>query len=132
MSDEGDNIEQMICRPGTRFRAASKIVLVRDSVIRHPVHKNAPVLGDGNITAATLLDWENACDDFFLARDPVAEDKKVVKVTGGLHNATINTYVCNNRVHLNTLTFPAFMTELCEVFLPTDWDSWTRTQCLRT
>ncbi|KAF8805732.1 hypothetical protein BYT27DRAFT_7224692 [Phlegmacium glaucopus] len=25
MSDEGDNVEQMICRPGTRFRAASKI-----------------------------------------------------------------------------------------------------------
>ncbi|KAF8798986.1 hypothetical protein BYT27DRAFT_7319795, partial [Phlegmacium glaucopus] len=134
-SDSSDDLPDLTCNlrnlssdsssdsfPIAFVTPASKMTSVNAVVIRHPAHKNAPVFGEGAITAAALLDWENACDDFFLARDPVPEDKKVAKVTGGLHNTAINTYIRNNRVHLNTLTFPAFMTELHEVFLPTDWD----------
>jgi hypothetical protein len=45
------------------------------------------VLSDGIITPGALLDWENACDDFFVtAKDPIADDKKVLKITGGLKN----------------------------------------------
>ncbi|KDR78151.1 hypothetical protein GALMADRAFT_46851, partial [Galerina marginata CBS 339.88] len=93
------------------------------SVTRHPAHKIAPVFGEGLITAAALLEWENACDDFFdAAKDPIPADKKVSKVTGGLHHTRINTYVRNNKARLNGLTFDTFMAELREVFLPTDWD----------
>jgi hypothetical protein len=93
------------------------------TVTLHPGHKVAPVLSNGIVTPGALLDWENACDDFFVAaKEPITDDKKVSKVTGGLQNSRISVYVRNNRARLHALTFPIFMSELRETFLPADWD----------
>jgi len=92
------------------------------TVIIHPAHKVAPILSDGITTPSALLDWENACDDFFHGtKDPITDDKKVSKVTSGLQNSHISVYVRNNRACLHALTFPDFMGELCETFLPAGW-----------
>lgn len=92
------------------------------TVARHPGHKVAPVLSDGVTTPVTLLDWENACDDFFAAcKEPIADKKKVSKVTGGPQNNHISEYIRNNHARLHSLNFPEFMAELQETFLPTDW-----------
>ncbi|KIJ91664.1 hypothetical protein K443DRAFT_14206 [Laccaria amethystina LaAM-08-1] len=92
------------------------------TVACHPGHKVAPVLSDGITTPSALLNWENACDDFFgSSKDPIPDDKKVSKVTGGLQNTHVSIYVRNNRACLHTLTFADFMAELHETFLPTNW-----------
>ena len=104
-------------------QSASMSCGVTASVARHPAHRVAPVLSDGMVTPGVLLDWENACDDFFVAaKEPIADDKKVSNVTGSLQNSHISIYIKNNRAHLHALTFPVFMSELCETFLPADWD----------
>lgn len=57
-----------------------------------------------HLNSRALLNWENACNDFFIAlKDPTVENKKVSKVTGGLQNSCISIYVRNNQAHL---TFP--------------------------
>jgi len=58
------------------------------TVTIHLAHKVAPVLSDGITTPSALLDWENACNDFFRGmKDLIMDDKKVSKVTGGLQNS---------------------------------------------
>ena len=92
------------------------------TVTIHLVHKVAPVLSDRITTPSTLLDWENACNDFFHdVKDLIMDDKKVSKVTGSLQNSHISIYVRNNWAHLHALTFPDFMGELHETFLLADW-----------
>ena len=89
----------------------------------HLAHKVAPVFGEGVISVSTFLDWENACDNFFeAAKEPITEDKKVSKVTDGLHHSQINSFVWINKGHLHGLMFMEFITELHEVFLPADCD----------
>jgi len=79
-------------------------------------------LSDGVMTPGALLDWENACEDFFaLSKEPIPDDKKVSKVTGGLQNPHISLYVRNNHACLHMLAFTDFMSELRETFLPKDW-----------
>jgi len=79
-------------------------------------------LSDGVTTPGALLDWENACEDFFASsKEPIPDDKKVSKVTGGLQNPRISLYVRNNRACLHMLAFTDFMSELRETFLPKDW-----------
>jgi len=63
------------------------------------------------------------CDHFFLnAKELIADDKKVSKVTGGLQNSCISIYIRNNQACLHTLNFMDFMIKLHESFLPADWD----------
>jgi len=92
------------------------------TVALHPGHKVAPVLSDGVTTPGALLDWENACEDFFASsKEPIPDDKKVSKVTGGLQNPRISLYVRNNCARLHMLAFTDFMSKLHETFLPKDW-----------
>ena len=89
----------------------------------HLGHRVSPVLTNDMVTPGVLLDWENACDDFFVAaKELIADDKKVSKVTGSLQNSRIGVYIRNNRTCLHALTFPVFMSELRETFLPADWN----------
>ena len=93
----------------------------------------APFLNDGIITPRALLDWENTCDDFFVAaKEPVPEDKKVLKVTVGLQNSCICDYIRNNWTCLHALTFTEFMSELHETFLPANWDKDTLQKIVAT
>ena len=45
---------------------ASMFCSITATVASHPGHRVAPVLSDGMVTPSVLLDWENACDDFFV------------------------------------------------------------------
>ena len=94
------------------------------TIAHHPGHKVIPFLNDGIITPGALLDWENACDDFFVAaKEPIPENKKVSKVTVGLQNLHMTVYIRNIRVCLHTLTFSEFLSKLCGTFLLPDWDT---------
>ena len=55
------------------------------------------------------------------SKEPIPDDKKVSKVTGGLQSSRISVYIRNNRARLHVLTFTDFMAELHETFLPMDW-----------
>ena len=45
--------------------------------------KQVPILTTRDITPEVLIDWFNACENYFTERD-TPDDKRVVKVLGGL------------------------------------------------
>jgi len=102
-------------------------------VTRHAAHKIPPVLGDGVVTPACLQEWENACADFFdAAKEPIAEDKKVAKITGGFQNNNIRNWFASARTRIHALTFTDLMDELRETFLPLNWEQDTKKEVLTT
>lgn len=120
----GSSLDKFIPHPFPRKITMSSMSTA--TVACHPGNKVALVLSDGITTPSMLLDWANTCKDFFAnVKEPILDDKKVSKVSGGLQNSRITVYIRNNCARLHALTFPEFMSELQETFLPMDWQKVT-------
>ena len=81
------------------------------SVEHHSLH-HAPILTAGVPTPAILLEFEDACEDFFAnAKGGVADEVKVTRILPGFKDPIIRgwTRISSDRTHLSTLKFDAFM-----------------------
>jgi hypothetical protein len=110
--------------------APSSTVLV-PSVEHHSLH-HAPILTAGVPTPAILLDFEDACDDFFAnAKGGVADDVKVTRILPGFKDAIIRGWISSDRAHLSSLKFDAFMKLLRSKFLSKQWEDELVSKILR-
>lgn len=89
-----------------------------------------PLLLPGDISPTVMREYEYACLGYFDTKD-VAPDKQVWKVLAGLRDTCIQDWVSLNCERLLRLTFPAFMTEFKELYLPKDWEEITCIELLQ-
>ena len=68
----------------------------------HSLH-HAPILTAGVPTPAILLEFEDACEDFFAnAKGGVADEAKVTLILPGFKDPIIRGWISSDRAHLST------------------------------
>jgi hypothetical protein len=71
-----------------------------------------------------MKDFEDCCIGYFKHIE-IAEEKYVQKVLAGIRDSHIKDWISANHNHIQALLFPAFMGELCMMYLPEDWHDMT-------
>ena len=99
------------------------------AAVEHVTTKHCPILTAGDISPKVLVDLTDAHNKFFLAKE-IADMDKVKKILGGFRCVHIHDWISCEREHLCTLSYAAFMAELCENYLPPDWEESVHTQIL--
>src|SRR5882757_8876280 len=100
-------------------------------VEHHSLH-HAPILTTGVPTPAVLLEFEDACEDFFAnAKGGVPEDVRVIRILPSFKDPIIRGWISSDRAHLSTLSFKVFMTNLRSKFLSKEWEDELLSQILR-
>jgi len=85
-----------------------------------PTSGKAPVLTTGDLTPAVAMDFENAAQDFFVAKS-VPLDKQVSLILPGIKDIRIRDWITANRARITSLSFVDFIKELRENYLQSDW-----------
>jgi hypothetical protein len=88
-----------------------------------------PTLSPGTLTPAIIMDWEAACNSYFIHKE-VEETNQVKHVVGGLQDPIIWAWYLEDRTRINTLKFPAFLVELRKNNLPKFWEQDEREKVL--
>jgi hypothetical protein len=88
--------------------------------VNHHCHCQPPVLTAGNISPAVMMDFENAAQDFFVAKS-VPADKQVKMVIPGLKDIPVRDWITADHDQVVALPFADFMKELRVNFLHQDW-----------
>ena len=97
----------------------------------HSLH-HAPILTAGVPTPAVLLEFEDACEDFFAnAKGGVADEVKVKRILPGFKDPIIRGWISSDRAHLSTLKFDEFMSLLRSKFLSKQWEDELLSKILR-
>jgi len=87
------------------------------ATVEHVTTKHCPVLTAGDISPKVMVDLTDAHNEFFLAKE-IADADKVKKILGGFRCVHIRDWISCEWEQLVTLSYAAFMTELCENYLP--------------
>ncbi|EDR06062.1 uncharacterized protein LACBIDRAFT_329149 [Laccaria bicolor S238N-H82] len=94
-----------------------------------PTSAKAPVLTEGDVSPAVMMDFENAALDFFVSKSIPAE-KQVTMIIPGIKDLRIQDWIAAERTRLVTLEFPAFMSEMRANYLHQDWEDQIRNKIL--
>ena len=106
-------------------------VLSTPSVKHHSLH-HASILTSGVPTPDVLLEFEDACEDFFAnAKGGVNDDVKVIRILPSFKDPILRGWISSDRPHLSTLTFGAFMKLLRSKFLSKQWEDELLSKVLR-
>ena len=101
----------------------TKMTDSKTTSISHPILSCPPILTNGEITPKVIWDFENHCATFFMnAKDGVADDKKVTCILGCFENSLVDDWAQVDCDRLAELTFPKFMKEFREHWLPHNWE----------
>ena len=74
----------------------------------------------GDITPEVLIDWFNACENYFTERD-TPDDKRVAKVLGGLQDVLFKDWYSPDRARITALSWTEFIKEVKSEFLSSTW-----------
>lgn len=100
-------------------------------VEHHSLH-HAPILTAGVPTPEVLLEFEDACEDFFAnAKGGITDDVKVTRILPSFKDPIIRGWISSDRPHLSTLKFEDFMKLLRSKFLSKQWEDELLTKILR-
>ena len=100
--------------------------------VEHSSLHHAPILTAGVLTPALLLEFEDACQDFFAnAKGGVANEVKVTRILPGFKDPIIRGWISSDRAHLSSLTFAAFMSTIRSKFLSKQWEDELLSSILR-
>jgi len=77
----------------------------------NPTSMKAPVLTAGDISPAVMMDFENAAQDFFIAKS-ISAEKQVTMTIPGLKDIRVWDWIVTDHEHLISLPFINFMKEL--------------------
>jgi len=94
-----------------------------------PTSAKAPVLTEGDISPAVMMDFENAALDFFVSKSVPAE-KQVTMIIPSIKDLRIRDWISAERARLVDLPFLEFMTEMRTNYLHQDWEDQIRNQIL--
>ena len=100
-------------------------------VEHHSLH-HAPILTAGVLTPALLLEFEDACEDFFAnAKGGVNDNVKVIRILPSFKDPIVVGWISSDRPHLSTLAFEDFMKLLRAKFLSKQWEDELLSKILR-
>jgi hypothetical protein len=94
-----------------------------------PTSAKAPVLTEGDISPAVMMDFENAALDFFVSKSVLLE-KQVTMIIPGIKDLRIRDWISAECARLVELPFADFMTEMRANYLHQDWEDQIRNQIL--
>lgn len=100
-----------------------------NTAVEHPITKHCPILTAGDVTPKSLIDLEDAHNEYFIAKDIVDADK-VKKILGGFKCVHIRNWIASERARILLLPYADFMKELRANYLPPDWEETVRAQIL--
>ena len=101
------------------------------SVEHHSLH-HAPILTAGVPNSAILLEFEDACEDFFTnAKEGVSNELKVIRIPPSFKDPIICRWILSDHAHISTLKFDAFMKIICAKFLSKQWEDKLLSKILR-
>ena len=86
----------------------------------HSAPKQVLILTTGDITPKVIIDWFNACENYFTERD-TPDDKRVAKVLGGLQDVLFKDWYSPNRAHIAALSWDEFIKKIKSEFLSSTW-----------
>ena len=85
----------------------------------------------GDVTPAIMMEFENACHDFFEAKSVPAE-KQVAFILPGIKDFRIHNWIAADRATIVALPFPPFMTQLRKNLLHPDSEDHVRDKILQS
>jgi len=94
-----------------------------------PTSAKAPVLTEGDISPAVMMDFENAALDFFISKS-VPSKKQVTMIILGIKDLRIRNWISADCARLVDLPFVDFMKEMRANYLHQDWEDQIRNQIL--
>ena len=106
-----------------RLKMASTTSNPVSPIVEHHSLHHAPILTAGVPTPAVLLEFEDACEDFFSnAKGGVTDELKVTRILPSFKDPIIRGWISSDRTHLSELPFKTFMENLRMKFLPKEWE----------
>ena len=96
-----------------------------------PTSGKAPVLTNGDVTPAVMMEFENACYDFFEVKS-VPAGKQVAFILPGIRDLQIRNWIAADRAAIIALPFATFMSQLCDNYLHPDWEDHIRDKILKS
>ena len=90
-----------------------------------PTSAKAPILTQGDISPAVMMEFENAALDFFNSKSVPAE-KQVTMFIPGIKDLRIRDWITAERARIVALPFADFMSEMCLNYLPPNWEDLLR------
>ena len=100
-------------------------------VEHHSLH-HAPIITAGVLTPSILLEFEDACEDFFAnAKGGVNADVQVTRILPSFKDPIIRGWIASDCLHLSTLKFDVFMKLLRSKFLSKQWEDELLSKILR-
>src|SRR6266404_488894 len=105
----------------------------KDAIISHPVLSCPPQLSGGRIMPVVVQAFENHVENYFLnAKDhPIPKADKVTHLLGSFEGPLVNQWISQNQTRLCALTFPQFLAEFRQCWLPNKWEQELLTQILQ-
>ena len=101
-------------------------------IVEHHSLHHAPILTAGVPTPALLLEFEDACEDFFSnAKGGVTDELKVTCILPSFKDPIIQGWISSDCTHLSKLSFKVFMENLRTKFLPKEWEDELLSKILR-
>ena len=94
-----------------------------------PTSAKAPVLTEGDISPAVMMDFENSALDFFVSKS-IPADKQVTMIIPGIKDLRIRDWISADRARIVGLPFSEFMSEMRANYLHQDWEDQIRNQIL--
>ncbi|KIK04641.1 hypothetical protein K443DRAFT_120838 [Laccaria amethystina LaAM-08-1] len=86
-----------------------------------PTSGKAPVLTSGDLTLAVAMDFENAAQDFFVAKT-VPTERQVSLILPGIKDIRICDWITADHACISSLAFADFIKELCLNYLQNNWE----------
>ena len=127
-----DSDYSIIISKATKIMSSTSSSIVSAPTVEHHSLHHAPILTAGVPTPAILLEFEDACENFFAnAKGGIADDVKVKRILPGFKDPIMRRWISSDRAHLSTLKFDEFMTLLCSKFLSKQWEDELLSKILR-
>jgi len=86
-----------------------------------PTSGKAPILTSGDVMPSVMMEFENACHDFFEAKS-VPQDKQAAFILPSIRDLCIWNWITADQPTIIALPFASFMTQLHSNYLHPDWE----------
>jgi hypothetical protein len=90
--------------------------------VTHLSSNKPPSLSAGTVSPEVLHQFENACHSFFHNKEGLDTKDHVTHIAGGLQDPLLVDWYWTGQEVFDTLSFDDFMKELCNKWLPNDWE----------
>jgi len=96
-----------------------------------PMSRKAPILTNGDVTPSIMMEFENACYNFFEAKS-VPQEKQVAFILPGIRDLHIRNWITTDHPTIVALPLAYFMSQLCSNYLHPNWEDHVHDEILNS